>query len=223
MPLSKLCTQGLALPTLPLLQPLIQHTQKLHITHQPPGRAIHKSWRNLPCKALYAQFWREKLQKIHKKIYIFIKRKLHKLLRRRGIEPLHSGAFNYLQLMKFYRIQRKGVYKLRHLQQLLSALSGQAYYKMGALHNAPLCRSPQSLLRLTEGMATVNALESLVIAGLYTLFYYHNMLAGELLMVVQLLLIHTVRPCSNYNPLYLRVLQRLPIELLQPLKRGVGI
>ena len=91
------------------LESLVEEAEELDVSDEAPWGLVDETGRDFANEALDAEGRAEAFQHVNEEVEVFVQGKACKLLRASGIFLLHPSAFNYLQLMKFHRTERKPI------------------------------------------------------------------------------------------------------------------
>lgn len=135
----------------------------------------------------------------------------------------HLGAFKYLQLMELDRGQWELGYDVRCVEHHGFALTRKAKDEMGSTGDAVLSCETDGVFRSGEVVASVDALESLVIHAFHTVFQHDVMGSLNLVQVAEQGLVDAVGSGADDDAGDLRRCQGLSVYLFEFPQWFIGV
>ena len=84
------------------LEALVEEAEELDVSDEAPWGLVDETGRDFADEALDAEGRAEAFQHVHEEVEVFVQAEACKVPRASGIFLLHTGAFDYLELMEFH-------------------------------------------------------------------------------------------------------------------------
>lgn len=188
--------------------------ENLEIANKPPAALADETRRDLPGDPLDIQVRTESLKNVRHEIQILVQAELFEALGMLGELLFHGRAFHDLELMELHTVQRQLGNHAAGCKHHFASLARQSEYEMGTGPQSPCRRGLNRPAGTVEIVSTVDVFQHGVVAGLDAELELDDMaLRLKLSEIIQLLVIYTVRSCSDDQTYDIRVRKRFRIQL----------